>query len=92
VCSFASAEEFMVGNLDPSCDCIISDMHMPGISGLDLKRQLAAHGCKVPLTMMTASPDEGLEARAEAGGAACLLKKPFESDKLIGWLNKILKC
>jgi len=60
---------------------------MPGMSGLDLKRHLAAHSSKV-----TARAEEGLEARVAARGAVCLLKKPFESDDLIGRLKKILKC
>jgi FixJ family two-component response regulator len=64
---------------------------MPGMSGLDLKRHLAARGSKVPVIMITARVEDGLEARVAASGAACLLKKPFESDDLIGWLNKILK-
>jgi FixJ family two-component response regulator len=88
---FASAEEFVAGNPQPACDCIITDIHMPGMSGLDLKRHLAAHSCKVPVIMITARAEEGLEARVAACGAVCLLKKPFESDDLIGWLNKILK-
>ena len=88
---FASAEEFVAGNVEPACDCIITDIHMPGMSGLDLKRHQAAHGSNVPVIMITARAEEGLEARVAASGAVCLLRKPFESDDLIGWLNKILK-
>jgi|SRR5579864_6540822 len=89
---FASAEEFIVGNLEPSCGCIITDIHMSGMSGLGLKQHLAARSSNVPVIMITASAEEGLEAKAADGGAACLLRKPFESDKLTGWLNKVLKC
>jgi FixJ family two-component response regulator len=88
---FASAEEFVAGNLEPACDCIITDIHMPGMSGLDLKRHLAAHSSKVPVIMITARAEEGLEARVAASGAVCLIKKPFESDDLIARLKKILK-
>jgi FixJ family two-component response regulator len=88
---FASAEEFVARNLEPLYDCIITDIHMPGMSGLDLKQHLAARHCKVPVIMITARADEGLEARVAASGAVCLLRKPFESNDLIGWLNKILR-
>jgi FixJ family two-component response regulator len=88
---FASAEEFIAANVEPSCDCIITDIHMPGMSGLDLKRHLATRSCKAPVIMITARAEEGLEARVAASGAVCLLRKPFESDDLIGWLKKVLK-
>jgi DNA-binding response OmpR family regulator len=64
---------------------------MPGMSGLDLKRHLAAQSSNVPVIMITARAEEGLEARVAASGAACLLKKPFDSDDLVGWLKKILR-
>jgi FixJ family two-component response regulator len=88
---FACAEEFIAANVAPSCDCIITDIHMPDMSGLDLKRHLAAHGSKVPVIMITARAEQELVARAAASGAACLLRKPFESDHLVGWLDKVLK-
>jgi FixJ family two-component response regulator len=88
---FASAEEFVAGNPERACECIITDIHMPGMSGLDLKRHLAAHGSKVPVIMITARAEDGLEARVAASGAVCLLKKPFESADLIGRLKKILE-
>ena len=87
---FASAEEFVARNPEPACDCIITDIHMPGMSGIDLKQHLAARGCKVPVIMITARAEEGLEARVAASGTACLLRKPFETDDLVGWLNKLL--
>jgi FixJ family two-component response regulator len=88
---FASAEQFIAANVEPLCDCIITDIHMPGMSGLDLKRHLAVRGCKAPVIMITARAEEGLEASVAASGAVCLLRKPFESDDLIGWLNRVLK-
>lgn len=88
---FASAEEFIAANLEPSCNCIITDIHMPGMNGLDLKRHLAARSSKVPVIMITARAEERLEARVAACGAVCLLRKPFESDDLIGWLKRLMK-
>jgi FixJ family two-component response regulator len=87
---FASAEQFIAANVAPSCDCIITDIQMPGMSGLDLKGHLAARGFKAPVIMITARAEEGVEARVAASGAVCLLRKPFEADDLIGWLNKVL--
>jgi len=88
---FASAEEFVTACAEVSCDCVITDIHMPGMSGLDLKRLLTARGSKVPVIMITARAEPGLEAKATASGAVCLLRKPFESIALIACLEKALK-
>jgi FixJ family two-component response regulator len=91
VCGFASAEEFVAGDAQVSCDCVITDYHMPGMSGVDLKRLLTARGSKVPVIMITARAEPGLEAKAVACGAVCLLRKPFESKVLIACLARALK-
>jgi FixJ family two-component response regulator len=87
---FASAEEFFAASGESSCDCVITDVHMPGMSGLDLQRLLVARDRRVPVIMITARGDPGLEARAAASGAVCLLRKPFGADALIGYLEKAL--
>ncbi len=89
--AFASAEEFMAGDGQASCDCVVTDIHMPGISGLDLKRLLAAHGSTLPVIMITAHTESGLEVQAVSSGAVCLLRKPFETDALIECLERALK-
>jgi CheY-like chemotaxis protein len=58
-------------------DVVVSDVHMPGMSGIELGQALRARGIGVPIVMMTADPSEALEARADAVGARCLLRKPF---------------
>jgi DNA-binding response OmpR family regulator len=58
-------------------DVVVSDIHMPGMSGIDLGQALRARGIMVPIVMMTADPSEALEARAGEVGARCLLRKPF---------------
>ncbi len=88
---FASAEEFIAEDGEDPCDCVITDIHMPGMSGLDLKRLLTTRGSGVPVIMITARADPGLEARAAASGAVCLLRKPFESKALINCLQRALK-
>jgi FixJ family two-component response regulator len=87
---FASADEFVAGGGDKSCDCIIADIHMPGMSGLELGRLLAARGCKPPVIMITARSEPGLEARALASGAVCLLRKPFALNALLACLESML--
>jgi FixJ family two-component response regulator len=88
---FASAEEFIAENGRKSCDCVITDIHMPGMSGFDLKRLLTSQDANVPVIMITARADPSLETRAIASGVVCLLRKPFESSALIGCLQKALK-
>jgi len=87
---FASAEEFVVANGERSCDCIVTDVHMPGMSGLDLKLLLTSRGSNVPVIMITARIEPELEVRAAVVGAVCLLRKPFESDALVGCLDTAL--
>ncbi len=88
---FASAEEFFAASGESSCDCVITDVHMPGMSGLDLQRLLMARDRRVPVIMITARGEPGLEAKAAASGAVCLLRKPFGADALIGCLEKALE-
>ena len=88
---FSSAEEFITWEVDASCDCVITDVHMPGMSGLDLARLLTARGRRLPVVMVTARSDLGIDADAAASGAICLLRKPFEADALIDCLEKALK-
>ena len=90
-CGFASAEEFVAANAENSCDCVISDIHMPGMSGFDLNRLLVSRNSKVPVIMITARTEPKLEAQAVASGAVCLLRKPFDSRALIDCLEKALE-
>ncbi|QIG93443.1 response regulator transcription factor [Bradyrhizobium sp. 6(2017)] len=89
--SFASAVEFIDRGGEGACDCIITDLSMPGISGLDLIQQLTARGSTVPVIMITGHSEPGLEATASASGAVCLLIKPFKEDTLIVCLERALK-
>jgi FixJ family two-component response regulator len=88
---FASAEEFLAASGESSCDCVITDIHMPGMSGLDLQRLLMARDRRTPVIMTTARGDSAMEARVAASGAVCLLKKPFGADALINCLQKALE-
>ena len=88
---FTSAVEFINSGEEGSFDCIITDFCMSRMSGLDLIQLLTARGSTVPVIMVTGRPEPGLEAKAAAGGAVCLLMKPFEDDALIGYLEQALK-
>jgi FixJ family two-component response regulator len=89
--AFASAEEFLGCGIVQSFACIVTDIQMPGMSGIELKQHLAACQCAVPVIMITARNDPGLEERALASGAACFLRKPFEAAPLIDCLESVLK-
>jgi FixJ family two-component response regulator len=88
---FTSAEAFLGCGSVPSFSCIITDVQMPGMSGIELKQHLAACQCSTPVIMITARHDPGLEERALASGAACFLRKPVAADALIKCLERALK-
>ena len=85
---FESAEAFIANDGEENCDRIITDIHMPGMSGFDLKRLLAKRGSTRPVIMVTALADPGLKAEAKASGAICLLQKPFDLVALIDCLER----
>jgi FixJ family two-component response regulator len=88
---FASAEEFFAAGTVESYDCIITDIHMPGMSGIDLQQLLVSRECRIPVIMITGRVEPGLEGRVVSSGAVCLLRKPFEANTLIGYLERTLK-
>ena len=88
---FASAEEFLQSGALRSFSCIVTDIQMPGMSGIDLKHHLVQQQCPLPVIMITARVEKGLEERALASGAVCVLKKPFEATVLIDCLEKALQ-
>lgn len=88
---FASAEDFLASGPVQRFSCIITDIQMPGMTGIELKQHLAASQSSVPVIMITARHDPGLEQRAMASGAVCFLEKPFEADVLLECLERALK-
>jgi FixJ family two-component response regulator len=82
---YDSAEDYLRAIGDRSFNCVVTDIHMPGMSGLDLMKRLAALGSTSPVVLITARSDSNLEAKAAAAGAACLLRKPFD-------INDLIKC
>ncbi len=88
---YASAEDYIRGIGGKSFNCVVTDIHMPGMSGLDLMKRLAAQGSTTPVVLITARSDANLEAKATAAGAVCLLRKPFEIKDLIGCIEGAVK-
>jgi FixJ family two-component response regulator len=89
--TFASAEEFLRSNRLDEFACVIADVQMPGMSGVQLQDHLRAQGYRVPFIFFTAFPDEKIRAQALAAGAICYLTKPFDGDSLIRFLQAALK-
>lgn len=85
---YATAEEYL--GAAPGSDCIVTDIHMPGLSGIELKEELSRRGDRTPVIMITARSEPGLEARARASGAACFLRKPFDTGELVGCIESAL--
>lgn len=86
---FASAEEYLAVQ-DGQCACVITDLHMPGINGIEMMMKLQEMGYSVPAIMITARAEPTIEARARAAGALCVLHKPFEAEALLDCLQRAL--
>jgi FixJ family two-component response regulator len=89
--TFASAEEFLRSNRLDDLSCVIADVQMPGMSGVELQAYLLTQGDQVPFIFVTAFPDERVRAQALTAGAICYLTKPFDGDSLIQGLEAALK-
>jgi FixJ family two-component response regulator len=81
--TFASAEEFLQSAHQNDSSCVITDVQMSAMSGLDLLTHLRAQGYAAPFIFITAFPEESLRARALKAGAICFLAKPFAGPQLI---------
>jgi FixJ family two-component response regulator len=89
--AFASAEDFLQSEQLSATACLISDVQMPGLSGIDLQRRLIDDGHNMPIIFITAFPDERTRARALGAGAIGFLTKPYREESLIECLGQALK-
>ncbi len=80
---FASAEEYLLAPSRADTSCLITDVRLPGLSGIDLQARLVEEGSRMPVIFVTAFPTPRLEERANAAGAAGIFAKPFETQKLL---------
>ncbi len=81
--SFASAEEFLKSGKQRQIACLIADIRMPGMSGLELQAHLNAERCRVPIIFITAHGDEKMRMQALRAGAVEFMTKPFNDEALL---------
>jgi FixJ family two-component response regulator len=89
--AFASAEDFLKSGHLRDTACLITDVQMPGMSGVDLQDHLTANGHSTPVIFVTAYPEESVRARALDAGAFGFLSKPFTEESLIECLGRALE-
>jgi FixJ family two-component response regulator len=89
--TFVSAEEFLRSPDLNDTSCVIADVQMPGMSGVDLQARLLTQGYCVPFIFITAFPEETIRARALKAGAICFLTKPFNRLSLTRYLDTALE-
>ena len=88
--TFADAESFLGSAGEPRAACLVADMRMPGMSGLQLYQHLVASGAPVPTVLITAYPSDATRSRAREVGIVCCLAKPFAPDELLGCVREAL--
>jgi FixJ family two-component response regulator len=89
--AFPSAQAFLESGRLHDTDCVITDLQMPGLSGIDLQNVLIARGNWTPLIFVTAAGEENFRTRALDAGAIAFLKKPFEEEHLIAHIQIALQ-
>jgi FixJ family two-component response regulator len=90
VAVFASAEEFLASPRRGNTGCLIADVRMPGMSGLELQQRLGSNDRRIPTVIITAHADHDAERRAVAAGAVAFLRKPFQELALIDAVRSAL--
>ncbi len=88
VSTFGSAEEFLKSGKLHDTSCVITDVRMPGMSGIELQDRLIADGHRIPVIFITAHPDDHVRKRALKAGAVAFLSKPVDTEHLMRYLDK----
>lgn len=89
--AFESAEQFLAVGSASRTECLITDVQMPGMSGLELQRHLRDCGQRTPVIVITASASEQCRDHALEDGALCFLTKPLDSQALIDWVSRAIE-
>jgi FixJ family two-component response regulator len=89
--SFASAEEFLESGQLQETGCLIADIRMPGMSGLELQATLNADHCRIPIIFITAHGDEKMRMHALRAGAVEFVAKPFDDEALVASVRAALE-
>jgi FixJ family two-component response regulator len=88
--TFASAKDFLDSPHLTGTGCLIVDVQMPAMTGIELQDLLRAQGHRVPIIFISAFPDQSIKTQALEGGALCFLSKPFQPAALIEYINLAL--
>jgi len=89
--TFGTAQEFLRNERPDLPGCVVLDVELPGLSGLDLQRELAAHGIKLPIIFITGYGDVPMSVRAMKAGALEFLTKPFRDQDLLDAIQQALE-
>jgi FixJ family two-component response regulator len=89
--AFASAEEYLKSGQQHQTACLIADIRMPGMSGLELQAKLNAEHCRIPTIFITAHGDTKMRMQALRAGAVEFLAKPFDDEALLGSVRAALE-
>jgi FixJ family two-component response regulator len=89
--TFASAASFLKSRRLNRVSCLIADMRMPGMTGLELHQHLIASNHAIPTILMTAYPDERTRAKAIKASVVCYLSKPFIADELLAYVRSAIQ-
>ena len=89
--TYDSAERFLQSQDVRAIRCLVADMRMPGMTGLELHGHLAAAGTPIPTILITAYPDEQVRSRALSMGVICFLAKPFSPEDLLSCIETALR-
>jgi FixJ family two-component response regulator len=88
--TFATAEEFLRISAQSARSCLVLDLHLPGLDGLQLQEQLALENRLLPIVFITAHADEHKREHALSAGATAFLEKPFEENVLLGAIERAI--
>lgn len=89
--AFPSAADFLASRRLPETACLVADVHMPGMTGVELHERLVNLGCAIPTILMTAYPDEVVRDRVLKDGVVCYLSKPVDDEDLERCLRSALR-
>lgn len=89
--AFATAEAFLASPHRASASCLVSDVQLPGMGGLDLQRRVVAEGSAPPVILITAFPRDHVRLQAEEQGAIALFAKPFDCGHLVDCIQRALR-
>ena len=89
--AFASGDDFLRSSRLDAIGCVVLDLAMPGMSGLEVQRQLAERGLRIPIVFVTAHRGEDLGQRASEAGALAVLRKPVDDEELVHLVREALR-